>query len=381
MTRNRYNIRKETNERGVVWRATIDLGPDPLTGKRRQRRLSATTRKALEAKIGELLGAAERGELLSDRRITVAAYLDEWLVAIEPSIRPLTVESYRGTIRTHITPHIGALQLRALTPLHVHALVSRKSRELAASTVHKIISILRAAMRRAVAWNLIPRDVTADVIAPRQGAPIDATWSSEQARLFLDAARGHDLYAFYYLAISTGMRLGELLGLRWSDIDFERRFLRVVRSVHAPNRWHVTVSDPKTPTSRRRIALADDIVRELRLHRDRQQMGRFPVGPDDPCFTNDNPHRLPLTKGRVSYHLEVICAKAGVPKIRFHDIRHTAATLMLEAGEHPKVVAERLGHSKVAMTLDRYSHVTPDMQQAAADRLADAIRPKKSTGS
>lgn len=381
MPRTRYGIHKESTERGVVWKATIDLGPDPATGKRRQRRLRAPTRKALEAKIGELLAAMERGETLYETRITTADYLEQWLVAIEPSVRPLTLASYRLTVATHIAPEIGAIPLRALTPIHVHGLITRKSRELSPSTVHRLIAILRAAIRRAVSWHLIPRDITADVIKPRSTAPAIATWTGEQARQFLDAARGYDLYALFYLTLSTGMRLGEVLGLRWADIDFDRRFLRVVRTVHAPNRWQVTVSDPKTDTSRRRISLADDVLLELRAHRDRQQLGRFPIGPDDYVFTNDNPRRLPLTKGRVSYQFHKIIAIAGVPAIRFHDLRHTAATLMLESGEHPKVVAERLGHSNVSMTLDRYSHVTPDLQQGAADRLADVLRHRKSSGS
>lgn len=387
MTRTRYGIHKQQTERGVVWKATVDLGPDPATGKRRQRRLSADTRKALEAKIGELLGAAERGDVTVASRLTVREYLEQWFVAIQPSVKPLTVKSYRYSIDGRLGEAIGQYRLDRFGPLQAQSVVAAlESYGLKPTTIRFHYGVLRSALRQAIAWGLIQRDPTIGVTLPRVNLTSAAAWDAEQASSFLEAARGSEHYAFWLLAITTGMRRGELVGLTWANVDFDAGLITIDRAL-VPNLagrgGGYMESTPKTKRGRRKVGISADVVAELRRHHKRQLerklRNRLEWRDDsDLVFTDDR--GAPLSEYIVKSRFEAAIAAAGLPRIRFHDLRHTAATLMLAAGENPRVVSERLGHANVAITLDRYTHVDHAMQRAAAERLDNLLK-RQNTGS
>lgn len=387
MKRKRHSIQKEETERGIVWHARVDLGDDPLTGKRRQRRVSAPTRKALELKIGDLLARADRGEVVSETRLTVHDYLHEWLAAVSLSLKPLTVEKYRYDIDAQLKRVLGQQRLATFGPLQVQRVVrDLEAAGLAPGTVRTLYGILRAAFKQAVIWGLIQRDPTVGITLPRQTATTAVVWSPEEVRSFLVAARADDLFVLWLLAVTTGMRRGELLGLTWAAVDLDVAVITVERALVPNVRGNgggYMETTPKTRRGHRRIGISADLVAELRRHHTRQLERKLRNRPrwidTDWVFTTDT--GASLTEHILRSRFDKLIAAAGVPRLRFHDLRHTAATLMLQSGEHPRVVSERLGHATVAMTLDRYTHVDQAMQIAAAERLDAFLKAQKSGGS
>jgi len=236
-------------------------------------------------------------------------------------------------------------------------------------------AVLHRALEQAAQWGLTPRNVAKLVTPPRPARREMATLSPEQARASLEAAEGDRLEALYVLALSTGMRQGELLALRWRDVDLEGGTLQV-RATLQRTRDGFQFAEPKTARSRRQVALTKPAVEALRRHRSRQLEERLQMGAawedNDLVFANEVGR--PIEAGnliRRSFH--PLLDRAGLQHIRFHDLRHTAATLALGKGVHPKIVAEMLGHSQIAVTLDLYSHVTPTMQRQAAEALEAAL--------
>ena len=218
-------------------------------------------------------------------------------------------------------------------------------------------------------WNLVARNVAGLVDPPRPGHQEMQALSPEQTRTLLEGARGGPLEAILTLAVTTDMRKGELLALHWSDVDLDRGALRVVGTLQRHPNGHLVVSPPKTPRSRRQIELTPLALDALRRHRARQAETRLLLGPG----WNEGGFVFPSSEGRpqdgghlLSGQFRPLLRSQGLPVIRFHDLRHTAATLLLGQGIHPKIVSEMLGHSTIAITLDLYSHVTPTMQRDAA---------------
>lgn len=367
------SIQKHIAKDGAVsWYAVIDLPADPVSGKRRQKRLSAPTRRACETQVREGLERGEHGLAAESDRLTVRDYLARWLAAAESTLRPSTFRRYRDLMTLHVTPTLGSVKLAKLSPLDVQALyANRLAAGLSPTTVNQLHNVFHRALRQAVRWGLTTRNVTEMVDAPRPANPEMKTWSAADVAAVLKAGEGDDLEALWRLALLGGMRRGELMGLTWADVDFDRGALAVRRTLTRGTGGVWITGEPKTASGRRRISLPPSVVEGLRRHRLRQLERRLALGPvweeRDLVFTNES--GAPLHPNALAGRFAKLIVRAGVPRIRFHDLRHTSATLMLANGEHPKVVAERLGHHDVGITLNRYSHVTPDMQRQAADRL------------
>lgn len=366
------SIQKHTGQRGTAWYAVVDLGPDPVTGKRRQKRISAPTRKACEARLREVLNAVEQGASPDAGKITLREYLDRWLPSIEPTLRPSTHRRYSDLMRQHVIPVLGGVRLVKLAPLDVQRLYAdRLDAGLSPTTVHQIHNVLHRALRQAVRWGMTMRNVTEAVDAPRPVNPECHTWDAKQVATVLAVGDETHLAPLWRLALLTGMRRGELLGLMWKDVDIDRGVLAVRRTLSRGTGGTWEFGAPKTASGRRAIALPLSVVDALRRHRVRQLEERLALGDawEDRGLVFTNEIGAPLHVNALASRFKKLIAASGVPTIRFHDMRHTSATLMLSGGEHPKVVAERLGHADVSVTLNRYSHVTPDMQRQAADRL------------
>jgi integrase len=309
-------------------------------------------------------------------RQTVAHYLTQWLQDIQPTMRPRSWGRYEESVRLHILPTLGSTILARLSAQQLSSLYGAKlAHGLAPATVARLHAVVRRALGEATRLGLVQRNVATLVSAPRPAHPEMQVLSAEQARTLLSAIAGDPLEALYVLAITTGMRRGELLALHWADVDVEAGSLQVRYTVQHVKGGAYTFSQPKTLRSRRKIALSQTAIEALRAHRERQQAEREALGPawhdEDLVFTTPIGSAV---RGNhlLQRHFAPLLCKAGLPAIRFHDLRHTAATLLLLQGVHPKVVSEMLGHSTVSMTLDTYSHVLPDMQRdatAAFDRL------------
>ncbi len=374
----RGSIQKRVGPRGTAWYAVVDLPPDPVTGKRRQKRVSAPTKRECESLATQVIAAAERDSVTAAGKETVRAYLTRWLAAVEPTLKPATFRRYGDMVRLHIVPVVGDVRLAKLSPLDIQRLYAeRLAAGLSPTTVSNLHAMLHRALEQAVRWGLLARNMTEMVDPPRRATPETTTWDARQVAAVLALADRDDdgCGALWRLALLTGMRRGEILGLMWQDIDLDRGLLSVRRTLSRGKGGTWEFGTPKTIAGRRSIALPPSVVESLKRHRIRQLERRLVLGSawEDRDFVFTNETGGPLHVNALDGRFRRLVASAGVPRIRFHDLRHTSATLMLANGEHPKIVQERLGHADIAMTM-RYSHVTMGMQRDAADRLDASLR-------
>jgi integrase len=316
--------------------------------------------------------AAER-----DIPLTLASYVSSWLEgSAKLCLSPRTYASYTEIMRMHVLPALGSIPLDQLSPMHVQDLLSRKLAEgLSPRTVQYIRAVLRSALTRAVKWEMATRNAAALAQGPRLDHHEVTPLSPERARALIAASDSERLGAMFVLALHTGLRLGELSGLRWADVDLEEGLLQVRFQLQRIE-GTLQLVEPKTRRSRRTVYLSREAVASLAGHRERQSGEREQAGAGpwehDLVFTNAN--GSPLDKKHVHRGFMKVLKRAGLPKMRFHDLRHTCASLLLAQNVHPKVVQELLGHSQISVTLDIYSHVMPTARRQAADVLDDVLR-------
>lgn len=273
------SIEKRVGKSGkVVWGAVVDIGVDPVTGKRRQRRISAPTKRELEALIQETRTNVQRGTHVEPSKQTVREYLEEWLGAAEGTLRPASYVRYQRAIQNHVLPALGGLRLAALTPARVQKFYNDLAKQgLAASTIALYHNILHRALDKAVVWRLIPHNPCDAVDAPHATVTEMQTWSPDQARAFLTGTVEDPWAALWRLAVMVGMRRGELLALRWADLDLDQGMLAVRRTV-TRGKDGLLFGEPKSKTGRRSIALPASCVKALRQHRAKQAQRRLLCG-------------------------------------------------------------------------------------------------------
>jgi integrase len=318
-------------------------------------------------------------------RRTLGDWLEEWLgLCTVRGLAPRTLETYRWVIRAYLPQQLLETQLRALRPQQLNALYAalltegrrRRGREargggLSPRTVRMVHMVVRRALRDAVRLRMIelnPADA-ADPPSWRVRSPVFPTWSPAELRRFLLATATDRDYAAYHLAAFTGLRRGELLALRWSDLDLQNAVLRVVQTIVVLWNRDPYIGPTKTDKSRRVIALDRQTVRVLRRHH-RISERVTSSHANDNAFVFCDKEGNPINPERFGDRFRSNVRRVGVPRIRFHDLRHTHATHALQAGVHPKIVSERLGHASIGITLEIYSHALPNMQAEAAETIA-----------
>jgi integrase len=355
------SIRKRADGR---WEARVMM-PD---GKRKS--FYGETRQEVARLLTQALRDREQGVTALNDRQTVAQYLTFWLEQVKHQIDGSSYIRYEVEVRLRLIPEFGKVLLSKLTAQQVQAVYARMLDEgMSAGGVRYMHMVLHRALDAALRLGLVYRNVTEMVNIPRLLRREIAPLTSEQVHTFLEAAGGHRLEALFVLALATGMRRGELLALTWADVDLESAQLQV-RSALQQTPEGLIIAQPKTKRSRRTIALAPTVVEALRRHREAQEEERKRVGE---AWT-DLGLAFPNTVGRcfeprsmVYRYFKPLVRVAGLPgTTRFHDLRHTAATLLLMAGVNVKVVSEMLGHASITITLDIYGHVLPHMQEQAA---------------
>ena len=367
------------------WSYTIDISRPGAKRRQRTRSGFLTKAEALSA-LTEVQASLALNTYVEPTQIDLTYFVERhWLDAIENTIRPSTFRSYRATLRNHVLPHVGTVRLQSITGADLNAMYTRLSRSgrrdgmggLSPTTVRYVHVVLHRVLRDAVRWGMLNANPADRADPPRVVRSSEmATWTASELVAFLDSVRESRLNALWTLAATTGLRRGELLGLRWRDVDLDTQRLAVVQSLISVD-YELMFSEPKTDRSRRSVALDSHTVRTLRAWRRRQTAERLRWGPDYEdfglVFTRDN--GSPLHPDQISKRFGTLIRKAGLRRIRLHDLRHTHATLALAlaAGVHPKVVSERLGHSSVLTTLDTYSHAIPALQEDAADRVAELL--------
>lgn len=358
-----------TKRRDGRWAAAISIPG----GKRKW--FYGKTRKAVQDKLREALAAQHEGRLLVGRSQTVNAYLAGWLENVKPSVRPRTYDSYALNVR-RLGRHIGEIKLDALRPSHVQECYSQlQGYGLAPRSVRQAHMVLHRALRQAMQWDLVVRNVTEAVNVPRPPHQERPTLSAEQLNQLFAATEGQRWHALWVLLGTRGLRLGEAMGLRWSDINFDTKQLVILRALQRQSAGAgLQFVEPKSATSRRTVALGEMACWALRDHRRRQNEERLSLGSE--WHANDlvfcTVFGDPMDPGRIGRYLDRDLRNANCPRIRVHDLRHTAATILLQQNEHPRLVQELLGHSNIALTLGTYSHVAPTMHREAADRM-DAL--------
>ncbi len=372
-------------KRGAVWSACFVVYEN---GKRKQKsRGGFRTKKEAQSFLTETLAKLQHGDLVEPTRLTVGDYLTQhWLPLAKRSLRPTTWDSYNRTLRNHVIPRIGDVNLQNLSAAHLDQLYTEllsggrkdsKGGGLSPKTVRYIHTTIHKALKDAERKQLVTRNVAQAADAPKSrtaGSAELMTWSGEEVGIFLGALRDHRLYAAYVIAASTGMRRGEVLGLRWRDVDLQTRRLAVRQTITCVN-YKIVVGTPKTAKGRRSIAIDTTTVQSLRDHRKRQWAERAELGTG---FVDQDLVFCQLTGAPVhpdffSQTFDRTVARLGMRRIRLHDLRHTHATLGLAAGIPPKIMSDRLGHATVAFTQDVYMHAIPQMESHAADQIADLI--------
>lgn len=348
---------------------------------RKRKYFYGKTRKEVQEQLKVALHEQQQGTLAVGPKQTVKQFLEHWLEEVhKPNIRQGSYVRYRTNLKHHILPVIGDVQLQRLTSQQVQSLYSQKMKEgLSASYIHSIHGLLHEALDQAVKWKLISMNPCDSVTLPRQVRYEIHPLTKEQAQRMLSTAKGHPLEGLLTMALATGMRKGELLSLRWEDVNMDDRSLQVRRTV-AKYKGGYVESEPKTAGSRRKIVLPQFVIDTLKQHRVHQLEARLKMGDAwvdrDLVFCNVNGDYYPFAT--LDQQFKALLKVAGLPLIRFHDLRHSAATLLLTMGVHPKVVQELLGHSQIRMTLDTYSHVLPSMQQEAMSKLDEVFRSNSS---
>ncbi len=330
------------------------------------------TQKEAHEKLQQAVYEQKQGTLITGPQQTVQQYLEYWLENVhKPSVRLTTYMIRKNTVKNHLVPTLGHIKLQNLKAEHVEALYAKMLKEdFKPSTVDLVHRVLRSALSHAVRRGLLSRNVCAVVSAPRIPDEDRNILTIEQAHMLMEAAKGHRLEALLLVAITTGLRGGELAALKWQDINFDGRYLLVRHTAHRIPGVGFVESEPKTKSSRRKINLPQVVLDALRQHKVNQDFRKQEVGDKWKNLDLVFPNTIGNYQG-ANYRQEMfvkMLKMAGLPPMRLHDLRHSAATILLSQGVNPKVVQEILGHSSITLTLGIYGHVLPGMQGDAMNK-------------
>jgi integrase len=370
-------------QRGVNRFAIILDAKDPATGKRKRRWHSFSgTRRAAQIECARLVNELQTGAAVEPNRIMISNFLDHWLDHVAAQLSPRSHERYSEIVRKNIVPLLGSVTLAKLQPIQISAAYAKAlaggrrdgKGGLSASTVVYMHRILKQALTQAVHWKVLARN-PADGLKPpkierKQMKVLDVGGTAS----LLQAARDTTLYMPILLGVTTGARRGEIAALRWRHVDLDRGRLTVAESAEQ-TRQGVRYKPPKSGRGRT-VALSTGVVEELRAHRAKQAQGLLKLGVriGDDTFVVAQADGRPLQPRSLTHAFEMFLARHGLPRVRFHDLRHGHATAMLAAGVHAKIVQERLGHSTIGVTIDIYSHVLEGMQEEAAESVDAVLR-------
>jgi integrase len=368
-----------------LWEAKVSLGYDG-EGRRKRKTVYGKTKGEVQQKLRKIQSDSDLGQLVDPTNLTVARYLGAWLEnTAKPAISPTTYARYEQLVRLHVSPHVGGLKLDKFQAIHVEHLMAELERNQASAWTRRMALVLLSnALRKAVRLKLISHNAAADVPRAKPAEKEMLILTQEQARRFMAVAKGKRLFALFALALASGMRQGEILGLRWQDVDFDRGVVKVNRSL-AQVKGEFVLKEPKSKQSRRAVKLPGFALGALRDHRAAMlKEGNVAA----PVFCTRTGQYLaksnlirqvfkPLIRQaneRAIGEAEESGAEPSLlPDVRFHDLRHTHASLLLASGESIKAVSQRLGHSAVELTLRVYCHLMPGFDDVLADRTQQLL--------
>jgi integrase len=338
---------------------------------------SARTKRECAAWLEQIRGNTDGAPHPAADPSTLGGFLEEWLTRAKPYLRPKTWSQYSQVVHQHISPYLGSYDLHEVGPGDIQELYGKLlSQGRSLFTLRITHAVLHRALRQAVRTGLLDRNPCDGVDKPKPRRREMKTLTAGQIRRLLEAVEGTQFEALYYLAVTTGLRQGELLGLKWSDVDWSVPCLKVQRQLQRVAGKGLVFAEPKTTAGRRVVVLGPSAVAKLKQHlrrqlREREKSAKARWPDNDLIFPSSR--GTPMGPRNLLRHFKTTLKEASLPMIRFHDLRHTAASLMLMQGTHPKVVQERLGHSQISVTLDTYSHVLPSLQAEAAEKIDELI--------
>lgn len=370
------HIRKRDTKDGKSWQITLDKGVD-VNGKRIREYITVNgSKRQAQDELARIISEYNNGGYIERSKMTVQMLIDQWLtVYVVPQLAPSTVRGYKVNFDKHTIPYIGHIAVQKLTGTEIQHMYTQLSQTgLSPRSVRYVHTTLREVLQYAYKMRIISVNPADFVSAPKQAKYKSGVYNAEEVAKLLQCAKGTDMELPLILDLETGLRRGELLALKWSDIDWEARTLTVERNLVCINGEH-QFGSPKTKSGNRKLLLSESLIEKLRQHRVRQTEIRLQLGAtyqnnDLICCKDDG---TPYNTGSFSHKFANFLKKHGLKHIRLHDIRHTNATLMLENGIPAKIASERLGHSGIAITLDTYSHVSPKMQKEAVEKLSSDI--------
>jgi len=370
------------------WRAAVTAGRN-VYGKPQRKVFTAATRHEVKDQLTDALKDLRLGIPIVTEKQTIAQFLTRWLEqSAKPKVRPKTLRTYSDFVKNHISPAIGEIALGKLSPQKVREFLNAKLEAgLSPRTVKHLLVTLRSALAVAVKDGQIPRNVAGLVDPPRARRPDVQAFSPEQARAFLDAVQGSRFEAAFTAAVAVGLRQGEILGLRWDDVDLETGLLSVRGALQRVDKKLVRV-EPKSTTSRRTIQLPTVCVASLARHRVNQDLARkwagalwhetgyvFTTGIGTPVDQRNLLRTYYAITRPKPKQKDEKPPQLPFPPIRFHDLRHSAATLLLAQGVSPRYITELLGHSQVSFTMQTYAHILPEVQKQVATKMDEILKP------
>lgn len=356
-------------KRGNRWVAQVG------SGKNRDTKYFETQKEA-NAWRHTIIEQRRQGLVFAGSKVSLSKFLDEWLVVAKTSVRPNTYQQYSQVVHQHINPVLGYIVLKDLRPDHVQSLYTNKlANGVSPNTTRMIHAVIHRALNHALKLGLVYRNVADSVTRPKVVRIEMKTLNDYQVRQLIQVAESEQMRLLLWVAVVTGLRQGELLGLKWSDLDWTSRRIQVQRQVQRRKGDGLVFCEPKSASGRRVIVLGKSTIEKLRNYKNNQLKERILLGEkwQDYDLIFPSPIGTPLDPSNVLKAYKDCLRRAGLPNLRFHDLRHSAATLMLQQGVNPKIVSERLGHSDISLTLNTYSHVLPPMQEEAAEKMDDLL--------
>ncbi|MDQ0417890.1 integrase [Croceifilum oryzae] len=380
-------MKGHVRKRGNRWYFALWI-PNPITGKKEQKWFSSwktepEAKKAMARKILEI----DQGSYIEPARIPLKDYLIRWYKDyVELNCAATTRQGYKSILKNHLIPELGHIKLGKLKPIQIQSYYTQKSKKgrkdgrkggLSHRSILHHHRVLYEALEQAVKWQLLSANPAKSTTPPKPArAQFNVLTTKEEIYTLLDTVDRKGLYDPVYFAICTGLRRGELFALRWADVDMKNNIISIQQTLILLDGNILEFKDgAKNDGSRRTVAVTDSIINGLKRRKIEQEQHKAYYGPlykdHDLIFSNKD--GSPINIGSFSKTFGRTVKKADIPYVRFHDLRHSHATLLLQQGEHPKIVSERLGHSSIGITMDTYSHVLPNMQKEAAQKLDDFL--------
>ena len=375
-------VKKAKTKQGQSWQLTVEMPRDPITGERKRKYKTVTgTKKEADQALRRFITELERGEYIEDNNITVSDWLQKWLeVYIVPTVSPTTLVGYKGMIRRYIDPLIGHLQVQEMNALAVQIWVNKlkvspsSGEPLTAGTIKHTYHVLRGAMDKAVQAGLIHRSPCAGIQLPKGEKKKPVIYDETQIQQLLDFARGTEMELIIDLELCMGMRRGELLGLQWQDVNWEKNQIHIIRSRVAVDGKSV-VKQPKTESGTRTLDVPEILMKKLKSYKVKCMEQKIRVGRRllEEDFIIVHPDGKPIYPEYVSQMFTKLQKRANLPKCRFHDLRHLCASIMVKQGVEVKVAQERLGHKDITTTMNIYAHVLPGSAKEAAEKIGQLV--------